>query len=357
MSQNLNPKNIQISGKLLRWYDQHARELPWRVSPTARKGGIRPDPYHVWLSEIMLQQTTVVTVGPYFQTFLQRWPTVQMLASAPGAEVMGEWAGLGYYARARNLLKCARVITQEYGGSFPKTETDLLNLPGIGPYTAAAIAAIAYDLPTTVLDGNVERVMARLFEVSDPLPDSKPTLRAHAASQTPTKRPGDYAQAVMDLGATICTPRSPSCTQCPITVSCKSLASGTAANLPKKRPKPVKPTRSGVVYFAYTLEGHVLLETRPDKGLLGGMLALPSTDWTVEQPNAAPPIEAEWQNLPEIVRHVFTHFNLNLTVAVAKLPKNAAPMRGQFTPAPDPKTLPTVMRKAYLMAASTTGLD
>jgi len=277
MSEPNGDRSSQISKLLLHWYDHNARVLPWRVTPAECAAGRLPDPYHVWLSEIMLQQTTVITVGPYFKNFLSRWPTVNALSAAKDADVMAEWAGLGYYARARNLLRCARIITHQENGIFPCTELALLKLPGIGPYTAAAIAAIAYDIPATVLDGNIERVMARVFAMTAFLPEGKPLLRGHAYQATPQKRVGDYVQSVMDLGATICTPRNPKCPICPLRNICIGKAEGIAATLPRKHPKAAKPTRRGYVYFAYCQNQTMLLETRPNQGLLGGMLALPST--------------------------------------------------------------------------------
>jgi A/G-specific adenine glycosylase len=262
------------------WYDIHARDLPWRVGPHTLARGVRPDPYAVWLSEVMLQQTTVAAVRHYFHRFTTRWPRVQDLAAAEDAEVMAEWAGLGYYARARNLLKCARVVTFDLGGRFPDTEDGLQALPGIGPYTAAAIASIAFDRSATVLDGNIERVMSRLFAVTEPLPGSKPTLKALAARLTPMDRPGCHAQALMDIGATICTPKSPACGICPLMPACEGRRTGIAADLPAKTPKKAKPLRHGIAYLVRRTDGAFLLETRPPSGLLGGMLGWPSpTGW------------------------------------------------------------------------------
>lgn len=347
---DMNSSPSTMSGALLDWYDTHAREMPWRVGPTARAAGTRPDPYRVWLSEIMLQQTTVAAVRAYFMRFTQRWPTVMDLAAADDADVMSEWAGLGYYARARNLLKCARLIAQDHNGSFPQTYDALLKLPGVGPYTAAAVASIAFDQPATVLDGNVERVMARIHDIHAPLPGSKPQLRELAATLTPAERPGDYAQAVMDLGATICTPRNPACGICPWRTPCAARVAGTAADLPKKTPKKPKPTRQGIVYLACSREGTWLLERRPDKGLLGGTLGWPGTIWQEDLPAEAPPFSARWQQHDGEVRHTFTHFHLILRVMSAELPAgfNPNPTHELITSdAFRPTNLPTVMRKAH----------
>ena len=332
--------------QLLAWYDRHARVMPWRISPQDRAAGVKPDPYRVWLSEVMLQQTTVAAVRDYFHRFTARWPTVTALAMAPDAEVMGEWAGLGYYARARNLLKCARAVVADHGGTFPTTRAGLLTLPGIGPYTASAIAAIAFDEAATVVDGNVERVMSRMFRIETPLPAAKPDLTAQAETLTPTLRPGDYAQAVMDLGATICTPRSPACSLCPWSHACLARAAGVQADLPRKSPKAAKPTRNGTLWLGHR-DDALLVERRPDKGLLGGMLGFPGDGWD-GTPGTAP-ANADWQDLGE-VRHTFTHFHLILQVRVARLDSN--PNRGEWIPrsAFRPADLPTVMRKAWDLA-------
>lgn len=337
---------------LLAWYDVNARAMPWRVSPGDRKAGVAPDTYRIWLSEVMLQQTTVATVRDYFERFTARWPTVGDLAAAQDADVMGEWAGLGYYARARNLLKCARAVVQDHEGVFPADHGALLKLPGIGPYTAAAVASIAFDQPFTVLDGNVERVMARLHDVQTPLPAAKPELMARADALTPALRPGDYAQAVMDLGATICTPKSPACGICPWRDPCAARCAGTASELPKKTPKAAKPVRHGTIYLAQRCDGAWLLETRPDKGLLGGMLGWPGSDWVdvaTPRPEGTAPLDAAWRVLAGEVRHTFTHFHLMLTVLHATVPSGAAPERGQFIQPENfrPSDLPTVMRKAF----------
>ena len=349
------PGGVTLSDSLLAWYDVHARQMPWRVGPAERKAGLRPDPYRVWMSEIMLQQTTVATVRDYFTRFVARWPTVADLAAAEDADVMGEWAGLGYYARARNLLKCARTVVAEHDGQFPADHAALLKLPGIGPYTAAAVSSIAFDLPFTVLDGNVERVMARLYDIHTPLPTAKPELMARAEALTPLNRPGDYAQAVMDLGATICSPKSPACGICPWRDPCAARKAGTQGALPKKLPKKAKPIRHGTLYLARRSDGAWLLETRPEKGLLGGMLGWPGSDWidtSAERPAGAPPIDADWRTLPGEVRHTFTHFHLMLTVKVAEVSETASPNRGDFLPKTHfrPSDLPTVMRKAFDLA-------
>lgn len=343
-----------VTSALLEWYDVHAREMPWRVMPIDRKAGIRPDPYVVWLSEVMLQQTTVAAVRDYHQKFTRLWPTVGDLAAATDADVMAAWAGLGYYARARNLLKCARAVVADHGGAFPQTYSALVTLPGIGPYTAAAISAIAFDEPSTVLDGNVERVMSRLYNDDTPLPAAKPVFMAYAEQHTSQDRPGDYAQAVMDLGATICTPKNPACGICPVRDPCAARIAGTQTELPKKTPKKPKPTRHGTAYIARRADGAWLLETRPDKGLLGGMLGWPSTEWG-DDPTPDAPIEAQWQTLNDVALHTFTHFHLVLTVQTAWLPQSAAPTRGHFITAADftQTALPTVMQKAYEIAAAT----
>ena len=335
---------------LLDWYDRHARDLPWRVGPAARRAGVRPDPYRVWLSEVMLQQTTVAAVRGYFDRFTQAWPDVRALAAADDAAVMAAWAGLGYYARARNLLACSRLVANRHGGEFPRTEPGLRALPGIGPYTAAAIAAIAFDRPATVVDGNVERVMARLHAVEEPLPAAKPALTRRAAALTPEVRSGDYAQAVMDLGATVCTPRNPACGICPWRDRCAARAMGIATELPRRRPKAAKPVRNGTVWVGQRRDGRWLLERRPDSGLLGGMLGWPGTDWAAK-PDGPPPADADWREIGE-VRHTFTHFHLRLAVRAAELSDDCAPHRGAFQPLRR-TDLPTVMRKALDLAATT----
>jgi A/G-specific adenine glycosylase len=327
--------------EILAWYDANARPMPWRRPPGAPD---RADPYRVWLSEIMLQQTTVAMATPYFEAFTRRWPSVEALAAADDAEVMGAWAGLGYYARARNLLAGARAVAAR--GGFPDSEAGLLGLPGVGPYTAAAVAAIAFDRRAVVVDGNVERVMSRLFAVETPLPAAKPLLRARADSLTPDDRPGDYAQAVMDLGATICTPRSPACSRCPWSGRCASYAAGKPERYPLKSPKAARPTRYGTAWWIEA-DGHVLLVTRPPKGLLGGMVALPTSEFALERGGTAAPVAATWSRIPEPVRHAFTHFDLVLEVAKAILPARPD-LEGAWHPVSEIGTagLPTLFKRA-----------
>ena len=307
----------RIRAALLGWYDQNARALPWRVGPHEHARGVRSDPYRVWLSEIMLQQTTVPHATSYFLEFTRRWPTVHGLAAAPEADVMAAWAGLGYYARARNLIACARAVAGDHDGRFPKTEDGLLALPGVGPYTAAAIAAIAFDRPANVVDGNVERVIARLHAVEEPLPASKPELKTLVGELVTAERPGDWAQALMDLGATICRPKAPLCDRCPIAFACAARAQGDPESYPRKSAKADRPRRHGAA-FVLTYKGKVALEQRPPKGLLGGMLGLPTTDWrttplAAAEIRQAAPADADWRPLGPI-EHVFTHFALTLQV-------------------------------------------
>lgn len=339
---------------LLVWYDRHARTMPWRVSPADRAIGVEPDPYRIWMSEIMLQQTTVAAVKAYFIKFITLWPTVQDLAAADDADVMAAWAGLGYYARARNLLKCARFVTLHHNGIFPRNYDQLMELPGVGPYTAAAISSIAFDLPETVVDGNVERVIARLFDIHTPLPTAKAELTDLAKTLTPEKRPGDYAQSIMDLGATICTPKNPACGLCPWRKNCTGLANGTHLDLPKKLPKKKKPTRMGIAYVTRRVDGAYLLETRPESGLLGGMQAWPTTDWSEGSTTENAPIRAEWKTLQGEVRHTFTHFHLKLVVKTALVPLDRQQTKGEFVDADNfaPSALPTVMRKVFDMVAT-----
>jgi A/G-specific adenine glycosylase len=295
---------VDAAKALLCWYVVDKRRLPWRA-----ESGVRADPYRVWLSEIMLQQTTVTAVKPYFETFTTCWPTVEALAAAEDGEVMGAWAGLGYYARARNLLACARVVADEHGGVFPDSEESLRKLPGIGAYTAAAIAAIAFGKRAVVVDGNVERVISRLHALKEPLPKSRPRIRALTDAMTPDEHAGDFAQAMMDLGATICTPRNPACGLCPVWDWCKAYAEGRPELYPVKAPKAARPHRHGTAYWLEH-DGEVLLIRRPARGLLGGMLALPEE----------PPLDAEWEEAGA-VEHVFTHFSLTMSLKCARTPQ------------------------------------
>jgi A/G-specific adenine glycosylase len=306
-----------ITGKILRWYDRNRRVLPWRALP-----GHKPDPYRVWLSEIMLQQTTVVAVEKYFARFLRRFPDLPSLAQAELAEVLALWQGLGYYARARNLHACARVLCADYGGKFPGTKADLLALPGIGDYTAGAIAAIAFNRVETAMDANIERVMARLYAVTTPLPRAKAELKPLLAGLLPENRPGDFIQALMDLGADICKPARPDCARCPIADVCVGRATGIAAHLPHKAAKKTKPQRAGWVVVVRNRQGQVLLRRRAGKTMLGEMVELPSSAWDekIAAQRIAPalPKNISWELQPETVRHSFTHFDLTLWVYTAK---------------------------------------
>lgn len=344
---------------LLAWYDGHRRRLPWRAPP-----GHRPDPYHVWLSEIMLQQTTVVAVAPYFRDFLARWPTVADLAAAPLEDVLQAWAGLGYYARARNLHACARTLAAAHGGRFPETEAALRQLPGIGAYTAAAIAAIAFDRPTVAVDGNVERVMARLHAVETPLPGAKPALKRLAEALVSPERPGDVTQALMDLGATVCTPRKPKCLLCPWSAACHAYRLGRAQALPARSPKAERPTRRGIAFFATDPAGAVLLRQRPPEGLLGAMMEVPSSPWlegagmpSLDAVISQAPLAASWRLLPGRVTHTFTHFHLELGVAVARCQQVPEPFPGIWVPVDrlGDQALPTVMRKIVRHALAHAG--
>jgi A/G-specific adenine glycosylase len=353
---SIRPDSLPPAGRpdpalLLAWYDRHRRDLPWRLPP-----GQRPDPYRIWLSEIMLQQTTVATVGPYFDRFVARWPNIRALAAASLDEVLHLWQGLGYYARARNLYACARAVVEQSDGHFPQDLAALRALPGIGAYTAAAIAAIAFDRREAAVDGNVERVVARLFAERTPMPAAKPRLRAFAASLVPAARAGDFAQALMDLGAVLCTPRRPRCVLCPWRGDCAAAASGIAEELPVPAVKPERPLRYGVAFWLSRGDGAVLLRRRPEKGLLGGMIELPSTEWrpapwTLREALAAAPAAAEWASLPGTVEHGFTHFRLELALVAAT---TAAPSAGIWaTPAQfKDYALPTLTKKLVRHALS-----
>ncbi len=338
--------------QLLAWYDRHARVLPWRMPP----GAGRNDPYFVWLSEIMLQQTRVAAVIPYFEKFVRRWPTVRDLSAAAQEDVLAAWAGLGYYARARNLHRCAQVVVAEHAGRFPDTVEGLATLPGVGAYTAGAIAAIAFDVPAAAVDGNVERVIARLYGVDEPMPGAKAALRAHAAALVPHTRAGDYAQAVMDLGATSCTPARPVCGLCPWNEACVARRAGNAEDLPARAAAKERPVRHGVAFWLEReSDGAVLLRRRPQEGLLGGMVEVPGTPWRGEtwdtdEALEHAPVAGAWRTLRGAVRHTFTHFQLELTVLAAT---TSAATDGQWCPRADLDEvgLPTVMRKVARLAA------
>ena len=335
-----------VSDILLDWYDVHARDLPWR----ARPGEAAPDPYRVWLSEVMLQQTTVAAVKPYFRAFTERWPTVQDLAAAPEDDLMAAWAGLGYYSRARNLVKAARMVAAQ--GGFPTTEDALRALPGLGAYTAASVAAIAFGRRAVVVDANVERVVARLFDLTDALPGVRKAIRAHADTLTPDERAGDFAQAMMDLGATICTARNPRCLLCPLRSHCRAYAHGDPESLPVKPAKKAKPVRTGTAFWIER-DDSVWLVVREGKGLLGGMRALPDDGWSAKvDGSTVPPLDADWASVG-VVRHTFTHFVLEMSVLRAEAD---APPAGQGVWWPidrlEQAGLPTVFAKAARLARS-----
>ncbi|MEQ1719243.1 MAG: A/G-specific adenine glycosylase [Hyphomicrobium sp.] len=349
----LRPAGPETVEALLNWYDAERRHLPWRYGKRRKA-----DPYKVWLSEIMLQQTTVKAVIPYFEKFVARWPAVRDLAAASLEEVLQMWAGLGYYSRARNLKTCADVVAAEHGGVFPSTEAALVKLPGIGPYTAAAIAAIAFGQKATPVDGNIERVISRLFSVRQPLPTAKPEIKRLAATLTPARRAGDFAQAMMDLGSGVCTPRRPSCLMCPLQQDCAAHAHGLEEVLPYKLGKAARPSRFGLAFVVLREDGSVLLRQRPEKGLLGGMLEVPSTPWGDETPPMkqamrAAPLTAEWWPVPGTVVHVFTHFRLELTVVRALVPEDqnltfwSEPERCRWVKRRDlqSQALPSLMKK------------
>ena len=353
---NPAPFEVKYADALLAWYDRHRRRLPWRALP-----GEASDPYRVWLSEIMLQQTTVKTVGPYFQAFLARWPTVKAMAADDIEEILKAWAGLGYYSRARNLHACARFVTEKLGGRFPDTVEGLRQLPGVGAYTAAAVAAIAFNRHAAVVDGNVERVVTRLEAIETPLPQAKPAITAIVERLTPRDRPGDFAQAMMDLGATICTPKRPACALCPYMPFCRARSAGTQETFPRKAPKAKRPLRKGAAFWVTRPDGWVLVRKRPDKGLLGGMTEIPSSIWSEDFDSAnalaQAPLKLTWRRLPGEVGHGFTHFELAVTVYAADaLLSSKAPPECRWVRLDDldGEALPTVVRKIVALAREET---
>ena len=343
-----------LARSLLAWYDQERRELPWRAPP-----GVPADPYRVWISEIMLQQTTAVAVAPYFDAFVALWPRVEDLAAADLDAVLHAWQGLGYYARARNLHACARIVAARHGGRFPEDEAALRLLPGVGAYTAAAIAAIAFGRRATPVDGNVLRVVARLHAVGEALPGARRKIEYLSRALTPERRTGDFAQAMMDLGATLCSPRRPRCPECPWRSRCTAFAAGTPQLYPRRGDQAEKPLRRGVVFWAEREDGAVLVRRRPNEGLLGGMTEFPSTcwraeAWSVEEAVRQQPLAGRWFPLPGVVRHTFTHFHLELMVLRGRVHGSAEPADGSWCPPRDLPllALPTLMKKVTRMAMS-----
>ena len=335
---------------VLAWYDRHARTLPWRVPPAERARGVAPDPYRIWLSEVMLQQTTIAAVRSYFARFLALWPTVGDLAAAPLEAVLVEWAGLGYYARARNLHACAIAVVERFGGKFPETAAELMTLPGIGAYTAAAIAAISDDERIAVLDGNVERVLARYFALDVPVREAKEELRAELQSVVP-ERAGDFAQAMMDLGATICAPRQALCMLCPLQPGCLAAATGNPTAFPVKAKKPERPTRYGHAFVIADGAGDIFLRTRPDKGVLARMTETPTSDWGATPADPAFPFAADWRHRGQVV-HVFTHFRLELDIWSVTAPDPAKLADGWWASPTElhAEALPSLFRKVLAQA-------
>ena len=343
-------KYRDFSNKLLDWYDQNARKLSWRITPFYSKKGIKPKAYKVWISEIMLQQTGVKTVEPYYIRFIRKWPTIDSLQRAEEIDILNQWSGLGYYRRARDLKACAEIVCKKYHSNFPKDEKSLQELPGIGKYTAAAILTIAYGIPAVVVDGNIERIITRLYEIKEILSKSKTQIYKKMKMISPQNRPGDFAQAMMDLGATICTPKNPRCWCCPVCNYCNSNKNGTTAILPIKTKKPKKILRKGYVYLGITKSNNIAMVVRPKTGLLGGMICPPSSEWTVNKyPKEVPPMPGKWIKLDKLVNHTFTHFDLELKVMVSTIshaPKDylLKPFDISITNA-----LPSVMKKAIIL--------
>ena len=357
------PSGKSRAQNLLAWYDRHHRVLPWRVTPHDHAQGVRPDPYRIWLSEVMLQQTTVEAVKAYFLKFTNLWPDVQALADATEDDVLRGWAGLGYYSRARNLKKCADMVARDFKGAFPADVEGLKQLPGIGDYTSAAIAAIAFDIPAAVVDGNVERVVSRLFAIKTAMPQAKTAIRTYTEQLTPQSRPGDFAQAMMDLGATICTPKKPACILCPLNDNCAALIEGEPELYPVKAPKKARPVRYGAGFILLSPQGEVYLRKRANKGLLAGMSEVPNSDWIAADETASPehiarlssvdlaPFAAHWQASGNIT-HIFTHFELRLSVYKADVSAVPPSNNGWWVAADNlhEEALPTVMKKAISAA-------
>ncbi len=343
------PAEASLADDLIHWYERHHRRLPWRVGPRERRRGVRPDPYRVWLSEIMLQQTTVKAVAPYFQRFVERWPTLADLAAADERDVMAAWAGLGYYSRARNLIACARAVADLPDKRFPDDPGELERLPGIGAYTAAAIAAIAFDRQAAAVDGNVERVVSRLLALDEPSPGLKVTVRDRLRPIVPADHPGAFAEALMDLGATICTPKKPACALCPWSEPCRTRREGRQEELPIKAPRKTRPVRYGTAFVARRADGAILLRRRPPRGLLGGMNEVPNTEWgDTPAKRPKPPLRAAWVRTAVPVEHVFTHFALRLNVERAEIAADIPAPAGHFWVAAgalSDAALPSVMKK------------
>ncbi len=342
--------------RLLVWYGKTARKMPWRIPPHDHHQGIRADPYHVWLSEVMLQQTQVITVKDYFLKFISKWPTVFDLAASNEEDVLKAWAGLGYYSRARNLKKCADVIVSQYNGKFPQSFEELKALPGIGDYTASAIASIAFDQPVSVIDGNVERVISRHYRIKTYFPDAKPEVKEILKQISDKGKPGEFAQATMDLGATICTPKHPACSLCPVNEDCFGFKNADAELFPHKKPKAIKPTRKGAAFLITNTKGQAFLSKRPDKGLLASMTQIPTTNWNSRQDGSTDtseaPILANWERAG-IAKHTFTHFHLELAVwRIANI--NSVHSKGWWCDIKnlDEEALPTVMKKAIYIGLS-----
>ncbi|MBV8105527.1 MAG: A/G-specific adenine glycosylase [Hyphomicrobiales bacterium] len=342
-------KRNEIVARTLNWWDRNRRDLAWRAAP-----GETPDPYRVWLSEVLLQQTTAQAATPYFQAFVAKWPAVEDLAAASHEAVISAFAGLGYYSRARNLHACAKEIAQR-GGRFPSQEAELRTLPGVGAYTAAAIAAIAFGRRAAPVDGNIKRILSRLYALKDPITQARSAIAAAAGALAPSNRPGDFAQALMDIGATICRPRTPDCPACPLSEVCAAVWSGVPEAYPGRAAAKVRSLRKGAVFFAHRADGAFLARRRPPRGLLASTVELPGTPWTSKGPGGAwrdgAPVAARWRKLPETVEQVFTHFALTLTVYAAAV-KDAAP-DGCFWVSPDgvgEAGFSNVMRKAVARA-------